>query len=113
MPRDERDYASMTVDQLRSELVRVTQQLSSWSESVAMQKANVLVPFLEAYAAASDAGARSHAERMKQAEMATARDQASIIEADGKIAYFTAIRDMIVHLLDFPPFLEPADLKAG
>lgn len=98
MTRIDPDYASKTVDELRKELVRVSAQLASWHVSLASQRKEILVPFLEVY---MESDGRSHAERMKVAEAATVRDQGEIVEAEGQVNFFTAERDLIVHLLKY------------
>ena len=90
----------MSVDDLRRELVRISQQLSSWSLSLFTQRQALLVPFYEAYIGSE---ARSHAERQKEAEAATCRDQGGILEAEGQVAFWTCQRDLVVTLLEHGP----------
>jgi hypothetical protein len=95
--RDEHDYASMGVAELRQNLERTVKELSTWTMALASIKKERHVAFLESY---NESQGKSVAERRMEAEMATARDQAEIIEYEGFIAFHTAIRDLIKSLLD-------------
>jgi hypothetical protein len=95
--RDEHDYASMGADELRQSLERVTKELSTWTHALADIKKDRHVNFLQAY---SDSQGKSVAERRMDAEMATAITQGEIIEYEGIVGFHTAIRDLIVVLLN-------------
>jgi hypothetical protein len=94
--RDEHDYASMGVVELRQNLERVVKELSTWTAALANVKKDRHVTFLQAY---SDSQGKSVAERRMDGELATAITQSEIIEYEGLIGFHTAIRDMIVVLL--------------
>jgi hypothetical protein len=94
--RDSREYASMGPQELRENLVRVTEQLAAWSYSLARQRAEYHVHFLEAFESSS---AKSVAERVKDAEMAWCRDRSQIMDAEGQVAFHEAIRSTLLALI--------------
>lgn len=99
MPGLDRDYAAMSVPELRVELARTAGQLATWTRSLAQQRQAIARPFYEAYVSSQG---RSHAERMKDAEAQVLVDQGEITAAEGEVDYHSAIRDMIVTLIEHP-----------
>lgn len=94
--RDDHDYASMSVDELRTHLERVVKELSTWTTALASVRQDRHRAFCEAYGASDG---KSVAERRMDAEVATAITQGEILEYEGIVAFHTAIRDLIVILL--------------
>jgi len=94
--RDEHDYASMGVAELRTHLERVTKELSTWTAALGSIRKDRHVEFLTAY---GESNGKSVADRRMEAEVATAHLQAEILEYEGLIGFHTAIRDLIVQLL--------------
>lgn len=98
MTRDENDYGTMPRAQLRSELGRVTVELSAWYQSAALSKQDESNAFLVAYGASP---AKSVAERRMEANLATSMQHNEVVDAEGQILRLVALRDMLVILITY------------
>lgn len=94
--RDDFDYATADGIAIRQRLVEVSKNLAAWSFALGKAKAERNQGYLEAY---SSSPGKSVAERRMDAEMATAMDQGMVLEYEGNVGFYTAIRDMIVVLI--------------
>lgn len=97
--RDENDYASMSREELRVHLDRVSRETSSWIYALANAKKELNRNFNEAY---NESRGKSVAERRMDAELLTTQDKNDVFEYEGMVAYCTAIRDLLVTLLQTP-----------
>lgn len=96
--RDERDYATMTRDELRVELVRVAKDLAQWLLELAKCRQDENREFLLAYGRST---ARAVNERQMEARDATTMFRNELLEAEGKVACLQTTRDMINMLLKY------------
>jgi hypothetical protein len=98
MSRDDRDYASMTRDELRSELVRVAKDLAGWLYQLAMCRQDENREFLDAFRKATSKAVN---ERTIEARTATTMFRNELFEAEGQVALLQTTRDMINMLLKY------------
>jgi len=95
--RDEREYATLSRQELRAELDRISKSLAAWHVALGSAKIEHSQVFLEAY---SQSTGKSVTERRMEAEYAAGMEQRQIYEAQAQVDFCTTTRDMIVVLLE-------------
>jgi hypothetical protein len=94
--RDDNDYSSMGRQELRRELQRVSKEITVWTEVAANARRDENLYFLDAV---SSSLAKAITERKLEGDLHAGEFTREALEAEGRAAAFTVIRDLIVVLL--------------
>ncbi len=94
--RDDNDYAAMDVGDLRVHLTRVSKELATWSYALSCARREETLYFIDGY---RNSMGKSIAERKMDGEVNASEYTREIRENEGYVAFWTAIRDLIVQLL--------------
>ena len=97
--RDDNDYHRMSRADLRLHLERVSKEIAVWSYASSVQRREENLYYLDGY---KNSNARAVTERKMEAEMNAGHLTREAIEAEGYVAFYTPIRDLIVELLHQP-----------
>jgi hypothetical protein len=94
--RDQHDYESMTIEELRGHLVRVSKELASWlyASETAKRDHNA------AYNEALGLGYKNVSEARANAEIQSGMAQREVHTAEAHVQFYRTIRDLISALID-------------
>ena len=95
--RDDNDYAGMTLADLRVALSETSKQLAAWSSALADARKEHARSFAESYSQSME---KATAGRVREAELGSVTDLGFVYEYEGHVAFHTAIRDLIVTLIE-------------
>ena len=97
--RDDFDYHSMGRPELRSHLQRVAKELATWSHAWREALAEEHRYYIDGY---KNSTARAVTERKMDGELSADFEHRGALQAEGEVLFYTAIRDLIVTLLEEP-----------
>ena len=97
--RDDNDYHRMSRTDLRAHLERLSKEIAVWSYAASVQRREENLYYLDGY---KNSNARAVTERKMDAEMNAAHLTREAVEAEGYVAFYTPIRDLVLELLRWP-----------
>ena len=95
--RDDNDYSSMGRGELRKNLERVSKEIAVWSQAASIARRDECLYYLDGV---QNSMAKAITERKLEGEMHAGEFKREALEAEGRVAYFSAIRDCILPLLE-------------
>jgi hypothetical protein len=95
--RDDNDYSSMGRQELRKHLERVTKEAAVWSQSASISRRDECLYYLDGV---RNSMAKAITERKLEGEMHAGEFKREALESEGRVAYFTLLRDLLETLLE-------------
>ena len=94
--RDENDYSSMGRREIRQHLERGSKEAAVWSQVAANARRDECLYFIDGV---QNSMAKAVTERKLAGEMHAGECRREALEAEGRVAYFTFTRDLLVTLI--------------
>ena len=94
--RDDNDYSSMGRRELRQNLERVSKEAAVWSEVAGNARRDENLYWIDGV---RNSMAKAITERKLAGDLHADEFRREALEAEGRVAYFTMIRDLLVVLL--------------
>lgn len=98
--RDDNDYSSMGRPELRVHLERVLKQRATWAQAAAQARQDECLHYLDGVL---NSRAKAVTERKLDGELHAGELKREALEAEGYVAYYAALAELIVTLLRTAP----------